>query len=97
MKLTIDKAHKDALHKACIENRFTVQFHENELNPLVVTAYIRDNQLGELSNVLAFWLAVGFTNNLYAETHKQYDTKLEWTDGGIYKFGGQDKFKRDEN
>jgi len=76
MKLTIDKAHKDALHKACIENRFTVQFHENELNPLVVTAYIRDNQLGELSNVLAFWLAVGFTNNLYNETQES----------GTYKF-----------
>jgi len=76
MKLTIDKAHKDALHKACIENRFTCQFHEVENNPLVLTAYIRDNQLGELSNVLAFWLAVGFTSNLYNETQES----------GVYKF-----------
>lgn len=67
MKLKIDRNQKDALQKACIENRFTVKFHEDEMNEDISIAYVRDDKLGELSPTLAFWLAVAFTTELYRE------------------------------
>jgi hypothetical protein len=86
MKLTIDKRDKDALQKACILHSHEVQFHETD-EPEILHAYVS----GTTENS-AFWLGVTFNVE-----KSIYDTKLEWTDGGIYKFGGQDKFKRDEN
>ncbi len=67
MKLRIDKNQRDIFQKTCIEQRFTCQFHDDEMNDQVYIAYVRDDKLGELSPALGFWLGVAFTSNLYKE------------------------------
>jgi hypothetical protein len=67
MKIRLDKNQRDIFQKTCIEQRFTVQFHDDEMNDHVYIAYVRDDKLGELSPALGFWLGVAFTSNLYKE------------------------------
>ena len=83
MKLQIQADQQEAFQKCCIELGFTVQFHElekEELKPLMVNAYVRDNQLGDLTNKLAFYLGMHFRGELQNEIYKaigHIEIKLE--------------------
>jgi branched-subunit amino acid aminotransferase/4-amino-4-deoxychorismate lyase len=70
MKITTPKQHLDAIKKTCIEMKFDFQVHENE-NEETVSVWIRDQQFGELSPVLAFWLGVSFRGNIETELWKE--------------------------
>jgi hypothetical protein len=70
MKLKLERKTKDAFQKACIQNRYTCQFHNDESNDEIVIAYVRDEQLGELTPALAFWLGCWFTADLFKELEK---------------------------
>jgi hypothetical protein len=74
MKIRIDKNQKDAFRKACLETRFTCQFHEDAHNDLILIAYVRDDQLGELTPALAFHLGVNFRCVLQEEINR--DTEI---------------------
>lgn len=71
MKIKIDRNQKSALQKSCIELRFTVQFHDDEMNDETVIAYIRDEQLGELTPSLAFHLGMHFRCVLQDEIYQK--------------------------
>lgn len=67
MKLQIQSDQKDLFHKACLELGFTCQFHEldkEDLKPLMINVYVRDNELGELSQKLAFYLGMQFCSEV---------------------------------
>jgi len=90
MKIKIATIEKEVFLKTCIEARCTCKFHEVEGNPDMLNVYVRDNDLGELTPAIAFYLGIAFHCNRNIE-----DRAKQWKENGTYAFSNN--FKPDEN
>jgi hypothetical protein len=104
MKLSINKKDRDAFLRTVINAGYNYQLHESD-NDEMLSAYVMDSFHRELSVTESFWLGSIFRCEIQDDIRKAIESDTEpykgsitgWTENGTYKFGGQDKFKRDEN